>query len=69
MVKVSAAILKSILNHKYSTHIYSTPHLVKFNERIQLRSRDISNQKLLKYLKLCENKNQGNLITILKLQL
>ena len=64
----TAAILKSILNHHdYSTHVYSTPHLVKFNERIQLRSKDISNQKLLKYLKLCENKNQGNLITFFEI--
>ncbi len=64
----TAAILKSILNHHgYSTHIYSTPHLVKFNERIQLRSKDISDQKLLKYLKLCENKNQGNLITFFEI--
>ena len=47
----TAAILKSILNnHGYSTHVYSTPHLVNFNERIQLRSKDISYQKLLKYL-------------------
>ena len=39
----TAAILKSILNHhNYSTHVYATPHLVKFNERIQLRSKEIS---------------------------
>ena len=64
----TAAILKSILNHHgYSTHVYSTPHLVNFNERIQLRSKDISYQKLLKYLKLCENKNQGNLITFFEI--
>ena len=64
----TAAILKSILNHHgYSTHVYSTPHLVNFNERIQLRSKDISNEKLLKYLKLCENKNQGNLITFFEI--
>ena len=64
----TAAILKSILNHHgYSTHVYSTPHLVNFNERIQLRSKNISNQKLLKYLKLCENKNQGNLITFFEI--
>ena len=64
----TAAILKSILNHHgYSTHLYTTPHLVKFNERIQLRSKDISNQKLLKYLKLCENKNKGNLITFFEI--
>ena len=64
----TAAILKSILNHHgYSTHVYSTPHLVNFNERIQLRSKNISNQKLLKYLKLCEDKNQKNLITFFEI--
>ena len=64
----TAAILKSILNHHdYSTHVYSTPHLVKFNERIQLRSKEISNQKLLKYLKFCEDKNEGNLITFFEI--
>ncbi len=64
----TAAILKSILNHHdYSTHVYSTPHLVKFNERIQLRSKEISNQKLLEYLKYCEVKNEGNLITFFEI--
>ena len=64
----TAAILKSILNyHDYSTHVYSTPHLVKFNERIQLRSKEISNQKLLEYLKFCEDKNEGNLITFFEI--
>ncbi len=64
----TAAILKSILNHHdYSTHVYSTPHLVKFNERIQLRSKEISNQKLLEYLKYCEDKNEGNLITFFEI--
>ena len=64
----TAAILKSILNHHdYSTHVYSTPHLVKFNERIQLRSKEISNQKLLEYLRFCEDKNEGNLITFFEI--
>ena len=64
----TAAILKSILNHHdYSTHVYSTPHLVKFNERIQLRSKEISNQKLLEYLKFCEDKNEENLITFFEI--
>ena len=64
----TAAILKSILNHHdYSTHVYSTPHLVKFNERIQLRSKEISNQKLLEYLKYCEDENEGNLITFFEI--
>ena len=47
--------------------MYSTPHLVKFNERIQLRSKEISNQKLLEYLKYCEDKNEGNLITFFEI--
>ncbi len=64
----TASILKSILNHhNYSTHVYTTPHLVKFNERIQLRSKEISNQKLLEYLKYCEDKNEGNLITFFEI--
>ena len=64
----TASILKSILNeHGYSTHLYTTPHLVNFNERIQLNSKNISNKKLLKYLKFCERKNKGKLITFFEI--
>ena len=60
----TASILKSILNeHGKTTHIYSTPHLVRFNERVQLYSKDISDNLLLKYLYHCEKVNQKNLIT------
>ncbi len=60
----TASIIKSLLNeHNYTTHLYTTPHLVKFNERIQLYSKDISDQHLLKYLYHCEKINQKNLIT------
>ena len=60
----TASIIKSLLNeHNYTTHLYTTPHLVKFNERIQLYSEDISDQLLLKYLYHCEKINQKNLIT------
>ncbi len=64
----TAAILKSILNqHGYSTHVYTTPHLVDFNERIQLNSKNISNKKLLEYLRYCEQKNDGKLITFFEI--
>jgi dihydrofolate synthase/folylpolyglutamate synthase len=64
----TAAILKSILNHHgYSTHVYTTPHLVDFNERIQLNSKNISNKKLLEYLHYCEKKNDGKLITFFEI--
>ena len=53
----TASILKSILNnHGYSTHLYTTPHLVSFNERIQLNSKKISNKRLVEYLEFCEKK-------------
>jgi dihydrofolate synthase/folylpolyglutamate synthase len=64
----TASILKSILNeHGYSTHVYTTPHLINFNERIQLNSKNISNLKLLKYLSLCEKINDGKLITFFEI--
>ena len=64
----TAAILKSIINeHGYSTHLYTTPHLVNFNERIQLNSKNISNKKLLEYLKFCEKINDGKLITFFEI--
>ena len=44
----TASILKSIINqHGYSTHLYTTPHLVDFKERIQLNSKNISNKKIM----------------------
>ena len=60
----TASILKSILNeHGKTTHVYSTPHLVRFNERVQLYSKDITDKLLLKYLYHCEKINQKKLIT------
>ena len=60
----TASIVKTLLNqHGRSTHLYTTPHLVKFNERIQLYSKDISERLLLQYLYHCEKTNKKNLIT------
>ena len=47
--------------------MYTTPHLVDFNERIQLNSKNISNKKLLEYLRYCEKKNDGKLITFFEI--
>lgn len=45
------AILQSILNaHGYNVHTYTSPHLIKFNERIQIAGKDISDQMLEDYL-------------------
>ena len=64
----TASILKSILNeHGYTTHVYTTPHLINFNERIQLYSHNISEKKLLQYLRYCEKKNDGKLITFFEI--
>ncbi len=64
----TASILKSIINeHGYSTHVYTTPHLINFNERIQLNSKNISNSKLKEYLKFTEKKNNGKLITFFEI--
>jgi len=64
----TASILKSIINqHGFSTHVYTTPHLVDFHERIQLNSKNISNRKLLEYLRYCEKKNDGKLITFFEI--
>ena len=60
----TASILKSILNeHGKTTHVYSTPHLIRFNERVQLYSKDISDKKLLNYLYHCEKINQKKFIS------
>ena len=64
----TASILKSILNHHgFSTHVYTTPHLINFNERIQLNSKNISNTKLIRYLSHCEKINNGKLITFFEI--
>lgn len=60
----TASIIKTLLNkHGLSTHVYTTPHLVSFNERIQINSKNISNKLLLKYLYDCERINKKKLIT------
>ena len=48
------------------THVYSSPHLVHFHERIRLAGHYVSNDTLLEALRECETVNDGNPITFLK---
>ena len=52
------AFLKAFLKSgNYSVNTYSSPHLINFNERINLNGKNISNKYLEKILKLCDKKN------------
>ena len=62
------AFLKSFLKSgNYSVNSYSSPHLINFNERIDLNGKNISNKYLEKILKLCEKKNNNNPITFFEI--
>ena len=50
-----------------SVHTYSSPHLVNFNERIELKSKAIKESLLLYYLDLCERLNQEESITFFEI--
>lgn len=56
------AFLKAMIEADHKTcHVYTSPHMVKFNERIQIKGRDIEDKYLLEVLNkvdsLCENSN------------
>ena len=58
------AFLKSILQEAgLKVHAYTSPHLIKFNERITLSNIDIDDETLLHYLDLVEITNDGASIT------
>ncbi|MDG1859901.1 MAG: Mur ligase family protein, partial [Emcibacteraceae bacterium] len=46
-----------------SVHVYTSPHLVRFNERIRLNGKLISEEDLQQTLEYCENVNGGEPIT------
>lgn len=47
----------------FSVHMYSSPHLIRFNERISLNGRDIDDSRLISYLERIERINAGRPIT------
>ncbi len=59
------AFLRSILSASGKrVHAYSSPHLIRFNERIELAGRPISDEDLADLLDEIEIVNQGDPITI-----
>ena len=61
------SFLRSVFeDSKYKVHTYTSPHLIRFNERIRVNSKLISNNYLNSLLEECEYYNNGENITFLK---
>lgn len=68
----TTAFLRAFLESAdYSTHVYTSPHLVNFNERVRIGHRGggklVSDQLLSKALQICEAANQSNQITFFEI--
>ena len=64
----TTAFLRSIFETaKFNVHCYTSPHLIKFNERIRINSRLISNDYLNMLLEECEFYNNGEEITFFEI--
>ena len=62
------AFMRSILEKNgYSVHVYTSPHLINFNERIRISSKIISNKLLNELLEECEKANNGKEITFFEI--
>ena len=48
-------------------HTYTSPHLIRFNERIRINSKLISNRNLNLLLEECEHYNNGEEITFVEI--
>ncbi len=60
--------LRSIYEkNNLKVHTYTSPHLIKFNERIRINSHLISNKYLSDLLEECEKKNNGSPITFFEI--
>ena len=58
------AFLKSIYEAAgLSVHVYTSPHLIQFNERIVLGGKQITDDQLLHYFDLIDKTNEGASIT------
>ena len=64
----TAAFLREILEaHNLSVNIYTSPHLINFNERIRINKKLISDKNLIKILEEVELKNNSNPITFFEI--
>ncbi|HVT49993.1 MAG TPA: folylpolyglutamate synthase/dihydrofolate synthase family protein, partial [Dongiaceae bacterium] len=62
------AYLRAILEAAgYRVHVYTSPHLVRFNERIRLAGELIAEQALIELLEECEQANGGQPITFFEI--
>ena len=51
----------------YSAHVYTSPHLVRFHERIRLAGKLIEEEVLIALLEECERANRGEPITFFEI--
>lgn len=64
----TTAFLRAILEAAgYRVHVYTSPHLVRFNERIRLAGALIDDAKLIALLERCESVNAGAPITFFEI--
>ena len=64
----TSSFLKEILeNHNLSVNLYTSPHLINFNERIRINNTLISDKELLKILEEIEIKNNNKPITFFEI--
>ena len=64
----TASFLKEIFEaHNYSVNVYTSPHLINFNERIRIKNSLISNRTLINILEEIESINQNKPITFFEI--
>ena len=62
------AFLKSFIQASgFNVNTYTSPHLINFNERINLNGKNISNKFLESLLDECNKKNNGKQITFFEI--
>jgi dihydrofolate synthase/folylpolyglutamate synthase len=62
------AFLRAMLEHAgYRVHVYTSPHLVRFHERIRLAGSLIAEEELIDLLVECEKANGGDAITFFEI--
>jgi dihydrofolate synthase/folylpolyglutamate synthase len=62
------AFLRAVLEAAgYRVHVYTSPHLVRFNERIRLAGRLIEEDALVALVEECERANNGEPITFFEI--
>ncbi|MBD1147233.1 bifunctional folylpolyglutamate synthase/dihydrofolate synthase [Pelagibacterales bacterium SAG-MED31] len=62
------SFIKNILkNNNYSVHTYTSPHLEKFSERININNKQVNASRLLKSLEFVKKINHGRPITFFEI--